>query len=127
MVYEGEKHALTDSAWHSMGCWASLRPARGGGDRVRPYVHIPAELANLSYDLVTHTTEHHRMDHFRAFRSRRLASASQRSKRRDCCVSKGPTFARSSGKALGWNTANPGHLSPLGHIRHQSTPAGSAS
>ncbi len=85
---------------------------------VRPYAHIPAELSGLSSDLVTHTTGHHSLDHFRG-RQVAVLGAGQSALETAALLHEQGADVRvlARGRALGWNRPNPEHLSPLGHIR----------
>lgn len=85
---------------------------------VRPYAHIPGELAGLPSDLVTHSTDHHRLEDFSG---RRVAvvGAGQSALETAALLHEAGADVRIIARrpALGWNVANPERLGPLGRIR----------
>jgi len=84
---------------------------------VRPYAHIPGELTGLPSDLVTHTTDQHRLADFGG---RRVAvvGAGQSALETAALLSEAGADVHIIARrpALSWNVANPERLSPLGHL-----------
>jgi cation diffusion facilitator CzcD-associated flavoprotein CzcO len=89
---------------------------------VLPYLHIPAELAGLSPALVTHTTDHQRLDEFKG-RKVAVVGAGQSALETAALLHEGGAdvqiIART--KALSWNAPNPAVISPVGHIKRPVT------
>jgi hypothetical protein len=85
---------------------------------VRPYAHIPDELTALPSGLVTHTTDHHRLEDFSG---RRVAvvGAGQSALETAALLHEAGADVRIIARrsALAWNVANPEQLSPLGRVR----------
>jgi thioredoxin reductase len=89
---------------------------------VLPFAHLPEELSGLPSDLVTHSSEHHRLDRFRG---RRVAvvGAGQSAVEIAALLHEQGTDVRVIARtpALRWNLPNPAELSPLGHIKRPVT------
>ena len=84
---------------------------------VRPYANIPAELAGLPSDLVSHTIDHHQLDHFKG-RSVAVVGAGQSALEMAALLhEQGAEVRVIARKTVNWLTPNPEHISPLGHIR----------
>lgn len=89
---------------------------------VLPYLHIPAELAKLSPALVTHASDHRRLEEFKG---RKVAvvgagqSALETAALLNECGADVQIIART--KALSWNAPNPDELGPLGRIKRPPT------
>jgi thioredoxin reductase len=89
---------------------------------VLPFAHLPEELSGLPSDLVTHSSEHHRLDRFRG---RRVAvvGAGQSALEIAALLHEQGTDVQVIARlpALRWNLPNPAELSPLGHIKRPVT------
>ncbi len=84
---------------------------------VRPHAHIPVELTGLPSDLVTHTIDHHELDHF-AGRSVAVLGAGQSALEMTALLhEQGADVRVIARKPVNWLAPNPEHISPLGHIR----------
>lgn len=85
---------------------------------VRPYAHIPGELRGLPSDLVSHTIDHHKLDHFRG-RSVAVVGLGQSAIETAALLHEQGAEVRliARSTAFNWLTPNPEHLSPLGRIR----------
>jgi FAD-dependent urate hydroxylase len=84
---------------------------------VRPYAHIPAELAGLPSDLVSHTIDHHDLDDFKG-RSVAVVGAGQSALETAALLHEHGAHVRViARKTVNWLTPNPEHISKLGHIR----------
>jgi cation diffusion facilitator CzcD-associated flavoprotein CzcO len=85
---------------------------------VRPYAHVPEELAGLPPDLVTHTTDHRRLDHFRGRRVAVVGAGQSALETAALLHEQGADVTLiARGPALQWAEPNPGQLSLLGHVR----------
>lgn len=89
---------------------------------VLPYLYIPAELAELSPALVTHASDHHRLEEFKG-RKVAVVGAGQSALETAALLNEGgadvQVIART--KALSWNAPNPDELGPLGRIKRPPT------
>jgi thioredoxin reductase len=89
---------------------------------VLPYQHIPAELAGLPEELVTHVAKHHDLGQFKG---RRVAvvGAGQSAIETATLLHEGGVDVQLIARipALNWSAANPEHLSALGHIKRPVT------
>jgi FAD-dependent urate hydroxylase len=89
---------------------------------VLPYQHIPAELAGLPADLVTHVAKHHDLGQFQG---RRVAvvGAGQSAIETATLLHEAGVSVQLIARipALNWSAANPEHLSALGHIKRPVT------
>jgi cation diffusion facilitator CzcD-associated flavoprotein CzcO len=85
---------------------------------VRPYAHIPDELAGLPPDLVTHTTDHRRLGHFRGRRVAVVGAGQSALETAALLHEQGADVTLiARGPALQWAAPNPEHLSLLGRVR----------
>jgi FAD-dependent urate hydroxylase len=89
---------------------------------VLPYQHIPAELAGLPGELVTHTATHHDLSQFNG---RRVAvvGAGQSAIETATLLHEAGVSVQLIARvpALNWSAANPEHLSALGHVKRPVT------
>ncbi|MGH3170845.1 MAG: NAD(P)-binding domain-containing protein [Trebonia sp.] len=89
---------------------------------VLPYQHIPAELAGLPADLVTHTCQHHDLE---PFQGRRVAvvGAGQSAIETAALLHESGVSVQLITRipALAWSAPNPAHLSALGHVKRPVT------
>lgn len=89
---------------------------------VVPYWHLPAELAGLSSELVTHTSHCHRPDDYSG---RRVAvvGAGQSALETAALLHEAGADVQviARAQALNWSAPNPAHLSALGRIRRPVT------
>jgi thioredoxin reductase len=85
---------------------------------VRPYRHIPAELADLPADLVTHSTDHHQLDQFSG-RKVAVVGAGQSALETAALLHEQGAEVRIIARVpeLWWNIPNPATLSRLGKIK----------
>jgi FAD-dependent urate hydroxylase len=84
---------------------------------VRPYAHIPAELAGLPSDLLSHTIDHHELADFKG-RSVAVVGAGQSALEMAAILHENGAQVRLvARKTVNWLTPNPEHISTLGHIR----------
>jgi len=89
---------------------------------VLPYMHMPAELAGLCPDLVTHTTDHRDLGEFKG-RKVAVIGAGQSALETAALLNEGGADVQviARGEALAWNDPNPAELSAVGHIRRPVT------
>jgi cation diffusion facilitator CzcD-associated flavoprotein CzcO len=89
---------------------------------VLPYQYLPAELAGLPADLVTHTAVHHDLDEFKG---RRVAvvGAGQSALETAALLHEAGVSVQVIARTptLSWNDPNPVHVSALGHIKRPVT------
>jgi FAD-dependent urate hydroxylase len=89
---------------------------------VLPYQYLPAELAGLPADLVTHTAVHHDLDEFKG---RRVAvvGAGQSALETAALLHEAGVSVQVIARTptLSWNDPNPAHVSALGHIKRPVT------
>lgn len=89
---------------------------------VLPYRHVPAELAGLSSDLVTHSADHDSLDEFKG---RRIAviGAGQSALETAALLNEGGADVQVVARTpkLNWNAPNPEYLSAVGRIRRPPT------
>lgn len=85
---------------------------------VRPYAHVPCELRGFPSDLVTHTIDHHKLDHFKG-RTVAVVGLGQSAIETAALLHEQGAEVRiiSRKAAFNWLVPNPEHLSPLGRIR----------
>jgi thioredoxin reductase len=85
---------------------------------VRPYAQIPAELSGLPSDLVTHTTDHNRLEIFSG-REVAVVGAGQSALETAALLHEQGAGVRVIARVpqLFWNSVNPERLSSIGHIR----------
>ncbi len=85
---------------------------------VRPYAHLPVELRGFPSDLVTHTIDHHELDHFRG-RSVAVVGQGQSAIETAALLHEQGTEVRMIARnaAFNWLAPNPEHLGPLARIR----------
>jgi FAD-dependent urate hydroxylase len=85
---------------------------------VLPHRHLPAELAGLPADLVTHSVDH---DNLEEFKGRRVAviGAGQSALETAALLNEGGADVQVVARTpkLSWNVPNPEFVSALGHIR----------
>lgn len=89
---------------------------------VLPYQHIPAELAGLPGELVTHTAQHHDLGEFKGRRVAVVGAGQSALETAALLHEAGvdvQVIARTP--ALGWSAPNPAHLSALGHLKRPVT------
>jgi FAD-dependent urate hydroxylase len=90
---------------------------------VLPYQHLPAELAGLPAELVTHTAQHHDLDEFKG---RRVAvvGAGQSALETAALLHEAGVSVQVIARAskLNWSAANPAEVSTLGRIRRPVVP-----
>ncbi len=83
-----------------------------------PYAQIPSELSGLPADLVTHTSDHHRLDHFSG-RTVAVIGAGQSALETAALLheqgAKVHIVARTP--ELWWNVVNPEHVGPIGYVK----------
>jgi thioredoxin reductase len=89
---------------------------------VLPYRHLPAQLAGLPSDLVTHSADHNDLDEFKG---RRVAviGAGQSALETAALLNEGGAHVQVVARTpkLNWNVPNPEYLSKLGRIRRPPT------
>jgi FAD-dependent urate hydroxylase len=89
---------------------------------VLPYQYLPAELAGLPAELVTHTAHHHDLD---VFKGRRVAvvGAGQSALETAALLHEAGVSVQvlARDQALRWNDPNPEHVSMLGYLRRPVT------
>jgi FAD-dependent urate hydroxylase len=85
---------------------------------VRPYAQIPAELSGLPADLVTHTSDHHRLDRFSG-REVAVLGAGQSALETAALLHEQGAGVHIIARVpeLFWNARNPEHVSPIGYIK----------
>lgn len=85
---------------------------------VRPYAHIPSEVRGFPADLVTHTIDHHKLDHFKG-RTVAVLGLGQSAIETAALLHEQGAEVRMIARqaAYNWLVPNPEHLSRLGHIR----------
>lgn len=89
---------------------------------VRPYAHVPDELTGLPRDLVTHTTDHRRLDRFRGRRVAVIGAGQSALETAALLHEQGADVTLIvRGSALQWAAPNPEHLSLLGRVRRPTS------
>lgn len=90
---------------------------------VLPYQHLPAELAGLPAELVTHTAQHHDLDKFRG-RKVAVVGAGQSALETAALLHEAGVNVQviARVKKLNWAAPNPAELSLLGHIKRPVVP-----
>jgi hypothetical protein len=85
---------------------------------VRPYAHLPRELRGFPSDLVTHTIDHHELDHFRG-RSVAVVGQGQSAIETAALLHEQGAEVRMIARnaAFNWLVPNPERLGPLARIR----------
>ena len=88
---------------------------------VLPYPVMPAELSGLPAELVSHTSDHHRLDHF-AGRRVAVIGRGQSATETAALLHEGGAHVQVVVRAPGiyWIEPNPAQLSGLGHVRRPS-------
>jgi cation diffusion facilitator CzcD-associated flavoprotein CzcO len=88
---------------------------------VLPYPVMPAELSGLPAELVSHTSDHHRLDHF-AGRRVAVIGRGQSATETAALLHEGGAHVQVVVRAPGiyWIEPNPAQLSALGHVRRPS-------
>jgi FAD-dependent urate hydroxylase len=85
---------------------------------VRPFRHIPPELAGLPADVVSHTIDHHRLEEFSG-RQVAVLGAGQSALETAALLHEQGASVRIVARVpqLSWNDRNPDRVSALGHLR----------
>jgi thioredoxin reductase len=83
-----------------------------------PYAQIPSELSGLPADLVTHTSDHHRLGHFSG-RAVAVIGAGQSALETAALLHEQGTKVHIIARTpeLWWNVANPEHVGPIGYVK----------
>ena len=87
-----------------------------------PYRHLPAELAGLPSELVTHTADHHDLEDFKGRRVV-VVGAGQSALETAALLHEAGVEVQVIARApeLSWNETNPEHLSALGKLKRPVT------
>ncbi len=85
---------------------------------VLPYMYLPPELAPLSPELITHTSDHHRLDEFKG-RKVAVVGGGQSALETAALLNEAGADVKiiARTKALSWNAPNPDELGPFGHLK----------